>query len=228
MSFAKLDSGIIRSSIWFEPLATRILWITMLAIKDENGFVGSSRRGLIQASNISQHDFDIAIKCLESPDPDSRTPDFDGRRIEKIDGGWIILNNDKYKLHSDVQKEKTRERVKRFRENQRVMQDVTGCNVTSALPSLSISSSNSSSESVLMSFSEEVNSFKQYPEDLRKNFLSYWTEPNKSKTKLRFQLEKTWDTARRLNTWASRDKTFNKNTPSDIQEKYPLFKQDTF
>lgn len=150
MGFAKLDSGIIRSSIWFEPVTTRVLWITMLAIKDENGFVGSSRKGLIQAANITEEEFNTAIQCLESPDPDSRTPDFDGRRVEKIDGGWIILNNEKYKLHSDITREKNRERVKRFRENHRLTKDVTVCNVTPALPSLSVSlsSSNSSSEEV--------------------------------------------------------------------------------
>jgi len=58
------------------------------------------------------------------------------------------------------------------------------------------------------SFELDVNAFIEYPEELRKNFISYWTEPNKSKTKMRFQLEKTWDTKRRLETWASRDKNF--------------------
>jgi hypothetical protein len=56
----------------------------------------------------------------------------------------------------------------------------------------------------------EVNFFTQYPESIRSAFLSYWTEPTRSKTKIRAQTEKTWDTARRLATWASRDKSFNK------------------
>ena len=37
--------------------------------------------------------------------------------------------------------------------------------------------------------------------DIIYEFVSYWTEPNKSKTKMRFELEKTWDTKRRLQTW---------------------------
>lgn len=41
------------------------------------------------------------------------------------------------------------------------------------------------------------------------SFISYWTEPNKSKTKMRFELEKTWDTKRRLQTWIRNDKKFN-------------------
>lgn len=44
---------------------------------------------------------------------------------------------------------------------------------------------------------------------IAKEFIDYWTEPNKSKTKMRFELEKTWDTKRRLQTWIKRDKKFN-------------------
>ena len=34
-----------------------------------------------------------------------------------------------------------------------------------------------------------------------KEFFFYWTEPNPSNTKMRFELEKTWDTKRRLMRW---------------------------
>lgn len=41
-------------------------------------------------------------------------------------------------------------------------------------------------------------------------FHSYWTEPNKSKTRLRWEMEKTWDTKRRLSTWFDRIKQNHK------------------
>lgn len=45
-------------------------------------------------------------------------------------------------------------------------------------------------------------------------FHSYWTEPNKSKTRLRWEMERTWDTKRRLQTWFSRVKDdFKNNNP---------------
>jgi hypothetical protein len=143
MPFAKLDSGIIRSSIWSEPLATRVVWITMLAMKDESGFVATSRSGLLRACNVTETDFNTAISCLESPDTDSRTSDHQGKRIAKIEGGWVILNHEKYRLHDDMQRERTRERVRRFRDKAR---DVTGGNVTNTLPSVSASVSVSVSE----------------------------------------------------------------------------------
>lgn len=45
-------------------------------------------------------------------------------------------------------------------------------------------------------------------------FYSYWTEPNKSKTKFRMETEKTWDTSRRLATWAENDKGYSKPNTS--------------
>lgn len=49
----------------------------------------------------------------------------------------------------------------------------------------------------------------QYGKEMVRAFFNYWSEPNKSNSKMRFELERTWDTARRLTTWASRDNQFN-------------------
>jgi len=43
----------------------------------------------------------------------------------------------------------------------------------------------------------------KFPTDLITEFVEYWTEPNKSGTKQRWELEKTWDTGRRLTRWAN-------------------------
>lgn len=101
MAFTKLDSGIVDSSLWAEPLATRIVFVTMLAKKNYKGEVLMSHSGLLRASNISsESDFNAAIVCLESPDADSRSPEFDGKRIEKIPGGWKVLNHYKYREYT--------------------------------------------------------------------------------------------------------------------------------
>jgi hypothetical protein len=42
-----------------------------------------------------------------------------------------------------------------------------------------------------------------FPDQMKKEFFDYWSEPNKSNTKMRFELEKTWDLGRRLTKWAS-------------------------
>tara|TARA_Y100001963_G_scaffold100401_1_gene138205 strand:+ start:952 stop:1824 length:873 start_codon:yes stop_codon:yes gene_type:complete len=49
----------------------------------------------------------------------------------------------------------------------------------------------------------------QYDKDMLEEFIEYWTEPNKSQTKMRYEQEKTWDTGRRLRRWSNTN--FNKN-----------------
>jgi hypothetical protein len=44
-----------------------------------------------------------ALSILLAPDPDSRTKDHDGRRIEAIEGGWLILNYLKYREVAQAQ-----------------------------------------------------------------------------------------------------------------------------
>lgn len=60
-----------------------------------------------------------------------------------------------------------------------------------------------------------------YGKDLLNKFYTYWTEPNKSKTKFRAELEKTWDVEGRLRTWASREKTFTK--PDQVSKVDKMF-----
>ncbi len=48
-----------------------------------------------------------------------------------------------------------------------------------------------------------------YRSDTLNNFFNFWSEPNPSRTKMRFELEKTWDLGRRLTTWASREPELN-------------------
>lgn len=61
---------------------------------------------------------------------------------------------------------------------------------------------------------------EKYGKVLLNEFYKYWTEPNKSKTKLRWELEKTWDVARRLERWSRNDKNFNnkKEVPAENKE----------
>ena len=50
----------------------------------------------------------------------------------------------------------------------------------------------------------------EYDEVLLNGFIDYWTEPNKSNTKMKFELNKTWKTELRLKTWAANQKKWDK------------------
>ncbi len=50
----------------------------------------------------------------------------------------------------------------------------------------------------------------QYDKELIQKFYDYWTEPTKSGTKCKYELERTWDTGRRLARWFENQDKFNK------------------
>lgn len=63
-----------------------------------------------------------------------------------------------------------------------------------------------------LKFADTLKPFiEKYGRDMVKDFYLYWTEPNKSGTKFKQELLKTWDTSRRLETW-SRNNFGNKKT----------------
>lgn len=116
--YTKLASHLVTSSIWGESNETRIVWITMLALSDKNGEVMASLPGLARVASISVEDVERAIENLSSPDEYSRTKDHEGRRIQQIDGGWIILNYKKHRamFSAEDRREKNAERQRRFRD----------------------------------------------------------------------------------------------------------------
>ena len=173
--FTKLVPEIVQSSIWNESSDTRVVWITMLALKDENGFVRGSSKTLSRMANVSLDKVEEALEKFLSPDPDSCTPDDDGRRIQEYTGGWLVLNHVKYRDKEHILREQNRERVRRFREKHKDNHSVTECNVTSALPSVSASvsvSSNTKANQIEEAFETFWTSYpqKKKKEDAKKAY----------------------------------------------------------
>ena len=123
--WTKLHSSITESTIWLEPDRTRLLWLMFLATKDEFGRVFGSVPGLAHKARIPIEDVQIAIQTFLAPDPHSRTQDFEGRRIDEIDGGWRVINHQKYReARSDEdRKEQNRLAQQRYRERVRLQGD---------------------------------------------------------------------------------------------------------
>lgn len=117
MSYAKLFSSIIHSTIWREPAPTKVVWITMLAMANRKGVVESSIPGLADAAKVTLEECQAALDRISAPDEWSRTKDYEGRRIQEIDGGWLILNYEKHRTTADQDdvREKARERARRSR-----------------------------------------------------------------------------------------------------------------
>jgi hypothetical protein len=58
----------------------------------------------------------------------------------------------------------------------------------------------------------------RYPKEMIRKFFNYWREMNKSGSRMRFELEKTWELPLRLATWANRDKEFDKTRKNEQKQ----------
>ena len=95
--FTKLFSSIVTSSIWVEDNATLRVWIAMMAQADADGNVEGTIPGFANLARVSIPEMERAVGILSATDRHSRTPDFEGRRIERFDGGWKLLNYKAYR-----------------------------------------------------------------------------------------------------------------------------------
>lgn len=116
--YSKLFASILDSSVWLESTPTRIVWLTLLAAKDQDGFARfASIDNLARRAVVSLAEAEAAVARLEAPDANSSNPDHEGRRIERAPGGWLVLNA---KLYDEMVRRAdelrlNRERVKRHR-----------------------------------------------------------------------------------------------------------------
>lgn len=110
-SYTKLMSSIVQSTVWSESLATKVVWITMLALSDRKGYVGSSVPGLAKTAGVTIEQCEDALLRLHSPDPHSRTKTHEGRRLATVDRGWHILNYEEHRNRMDDESVRSAKRL---------------------------------------------------------------------------------------------------------------------
>jgi len=152
LPFVKLDTGMLDSSIWMDRPA-REVFITALLMAEPveftepqavirvasleldgwdvpPGWYGIARAAGPGIVNRSRLDFLEGLEALArlcAPEMQSRTPKWEGRRMARISGGFVLLNYDDYRQRDYGSAERTR----RYRERQRnAASDVTSDGVT--------------------------------------------------------------------------------------------------
>jgi hypothetical protein len=134
--FVKLFTQILDSSI-ADDRRLRHFFTDFLLCADMKGFVMMTESAISRRIGASLDEVKWGIEELMKPDSRSKTLDFDGRRIEPVDGsgyGWRIINFETYRAlkSADDMREKTRERVRKFRAKSKDSEpcnaDVTPCN----------------------------------------------------------------------------------------------------
>lgn len=105
-TFSLLWSKILRSSLWVrESKETRLVWVTMMALKDKEGKVQSSVVGLADAAKVSLEECREALIVLSAPDPEDTSKVDEGRRIRAIPGGWELTNHALYQFSTEEKRE---------------------------------------------------------------------------------------------------------------------------
>lgn len=118
--YAKVFSQIFDSSI-ADDYELRHFFMDLLVLADSDGVVDMTPTAIAGRTRMPIEKVTEFLKRLEGPDPESRTPDDEGRRIVRLDDhrtwGWLILNYDTFrKIATEEQrKEGGRRRQQRRR-----------------------------------------------------------------------------------------------------------------
>ncbi len=98
-----------------------LVFTNLLAHADQDGVVDIHPRAIAEEVGLTQDEVRAALHMLESPDPESRSPADEGRRISRIDEhrswGWEIVNYAKYAAirKAEDRRQQVAEAVKRHR-----------------------------------------------------------------------------------------------------------------
>lgn len=140
MAFVKLDTGILNSTLWVERecreiFITALLMATPFELAESTpqievrsleltgfvvpagwyGFVPAAGIGIIRQAMVDREEGLTALEKLGSAESESRSPEFEGRRLVRVDGGFLVLNFIKYREKDAT----TAERSRRWRERQK-------------------------------------------------------------------------------------------------------------
>ena len=119
--FAKVFSQILDSSL-AEDYQTRHVFEDLLKLCDINGVVDMTAEAIARRANAPLEIVKRGIAELEKPDPRSRNPEHEGRRIVRLDEhrewGWFVVNYSHYReiASEEQRREKTRVRVANYRQ----------------------------------------------------------------------------------------------------------------
>lgn len=138
------------STLWLEPPDVRLVFLSMLAVADQDGVVDvPGIRALARKINLPVDYVEPALARLMEPDPDSRSQSHEGRRVlarPRPDVGWVCVNYESYREFRGRKTELARQRQARKRERD-AGRDERDCHVGHA-SSASASGSEAASETV--------------------------------------------------------------------------------
>jgi hypothetical protein len=200
----------------FEPNQWENGNIQMLSREDKGLFIDLCS---MYWSRLGDVPLKLAIQKLCAGNATALNSLCDEKIIEVLDGNiFIKFLSEQLNEFEDTSKQNSKN-AKEGWEKRRKLKDECERNATASNPQCENDAIRedkikedkiNSLETRSQTFKDSLLDFKnKYQVNMLKEFYNYWTEPNQSKTKMRFELEKTWSLDRRLETWAKRENSFN-------------------
>ena len=94
--YTKLFADIVTSTVWQAPNDCRVLWITILALKGKDNICRATVPALAKFCDLTTDKCEEYLAAFQGPDKFSRSKEHEGRRIKPVDGGYLVLNGQKY------------------------------------------------------------------------------------------------------------------------------------
>lgn len=109
------------SSLWTEDDTTIKVFLTMLALKDRDHVVRNNAFGIATRAHKTEAEVLRSLEILSAPDTRRIEPqEHEGRRIEKVEDGWLILNGEKYRDMINICYRREYQRIKQSEYRQRL------------------------------------------------------------------------------------------------------------
>lgn len=113
--YCKLFASLYQGTLRGKPHEI-LVFTNLLATCDKEGFVDKHFRAISEEVGLSIEEVKIAIQSLEAPDPESRSQDLNGSRLERLEGhrdwGWRIVNYIKYSSIKDMDERREYQRTR--------------------------------------------------------------------------------------------------------------------
>lgn len=147
----------------------------MIILCDAEGIIDMTPTAIARRTGIPIEHIESGIKILENPDPYSRSPKKDGRRIERLDEhrawGWSIVNHESYRNIKSVEeiREYKRKKQREYREKSIKNKNHVETNINN----IQHQSTNSTPVSVYVSLYKNVSAeiwkeFEQHRKEIKK------------------------------------------------------------
>lgn len=121
IGYTKMFGSMLDSTVWQLSKEARLLWITLLLKKDRDQVVRGAIPGLAHAARLTVEETEAALTELQKPDKYSQSQDHEGRRIMPVDGGWYVINGEKYRdrMSADDRREYNRLKQAEYRQRRK-------------------------------------------------------------------------------------------------------------